>query len=753
METALATCAYCKTAFPLAGSLYCCEGCESLAGLTGERELPAADAEDARLARDYGKKIGDRVEFTCAVEPFACEACLQALAKLPENFPAVQELEWNRSQSVLRFQFAANETLPSALFELLRRLKLQPRWVEPGETLEQDRLSRARLIRAGVTGALAGNIMMFAVPIYGGLEGALRVTFEWIQAALFLPVFFWCALPIFRAAAMSARLKHLSVDTPLAFAFVMGAVFSYVELLAGGHNIYFDSLAGFLFLILASRYVLEKSLANHLRAPKLGELFETPHFSVVRGGTECFLPWHALRAGDEVTLAAGDRLPVDASLCSRSAEFDSSWMTGEAAPVLRLKGSPLQAGTRLVSKSAVIQATSDARSTDFARIVERLATGDEKLENGIEARVGSALVLACLMLIAGMALLAPQLGIAEIFRRGLALLIVACPCAISFAAPLARARATRIARSVGFWVKRPHVWSRLARPEKIAFDKTGTLTEGNLSIAPHSPMMDVRWKQIILSLENISAHPVAESLRRSWGPLGLYPVEKAREIPGEGVEGVIEGQFYEFKKDPGAADDLRLVLRRNGLRLTEIELQDQVRAGTKTAFENLGRNHRLYIVSGDNDERVRAFAESVRVPPDRASGALKPEEKARVLDEIKPDLYFGDGTNDVPALKRAPVSFATGGAALEAKAAADVLMLDANLAQLPRLFEIGRETESLIHRNFAIALAYNVAAGAAAVLGFVHPLVAALLMPTISLLLAASTLWGTRGLRRAEGIA
>lgn len=754
MEEPRALCAYCRTTAAVGDSIYCCIGCESLAGLSGDRELPSHAVEDERLIRDYGKTVGDAVEFECTVEPLACEACVQALARLPESFPAVSELEWHRGRSVLRFRFAKDRALPTGFFDILRRLKLEPRWREPGAPGEGNEAMRQRLIRVGITGALAANIMMFAVPIYGGLDGDLRFIFEIVQAVLFIPVFFWCAIPIFRTAWMALKLRFLSVDLPLAVAFVLGSVFSATSLAQGSHDIYFDSLAGFLFLILASRFILERSLANHLRSPRLGELFENPHFAATRDGREIFLPWHGLRPGDLVTLGANDRLPVDGVLETRSAEFDTSWMTGEVMPVLRFKGAPLKAGIRLISKNAVIAVTSTAEDTEFARVVSRLETGGEKLEGGGEARVGTALVLGCFALIGVLLAFAGTIGFTESLRRSLALLIVACPCAVSFAAPLARARATRLARARGFWIRRSHVWRRLAHPARIAFDKTGTLTDGNLTVAPHSPMIDARWKQIILSLENVSAHPVAESLRRSWGPIGTYTVANAREIPGEGVEGVIEGQFYEFKKVAGDTGSVSLSLRRNGQALMDVELQDQVRPRTREAFANLGKDHQLFIVSGDSEERVFAFADTMKVPRERASGNLKPDEKARALDRIHPDLYFGDGTNDIPALRKAPVSFATGGAALEAKAASDVLMLDADLARLPMLFEIARETEKLIRRNFIIALVYNVGAGLAAVDGAIHPLIAAVLMPAISLALAASTIWGTRGLRRMEeGIA
>lgn len=742
-------CLYCEVNSRRAGDLYCCDGCQALSGLLEARPPHSSShSDDPVLIRDFGRDQGESVLFECHVDPLACEACLQGLVRLQNQIPEIRDLRWKRQNSVLSFEFAKGSEFPSRIFDLLQSMKLSPRWKKANspDGKEQNQL-RSRWLRIGLTGALAGNIMLLSFAIYAGLDGILKTAFEWLQFVLFVPVFFWAAVPIYRTAWMSWRLRQLSVDLPLAVAFVSGSVLSTVSLLQGGDSLYYDSLAGFLFLILASRALLEGTLASYLESPGLERFFDRVVFSVHRGQDQLRMSWMDLQVGDEVELESGDRIPVDGILQSPFAEIETAWMTGEKIPHLRLRGSEIEAGTRLLSKRALIEVTRLPQETQFAKLLQRLSDRGEKIGTSLEGKIGSALVVGCFLLIALLFLVAPGLGFDELFRRSIALLIVACPCAVSFAAPLARAKANQIALKLGFWIRDPLVWWRLGRIRRLAFDKTGTLTGGLFVMAPHSPMIDAHWKRVILSLENISRHPIAESLRREWGAMELFPVTDAREIPGQGVEGQIEGKSYRLKGEQDPERLLRVSLEQNGESVVQVLLQDEV---VPSVEKTLGRFHKkfeLFVISGDRKNRVQEFGRRYGFRSENLFSELSPEGKARALDQIQPDLYFGDGTNDLPALKKAPVSVAVGAASPEAQAAADILMVDAGFERCEELFEIAKETRFIHRRNLTLALVYNFAAGAAALFGVIHPLGAALLMPLASLGLLASTLRGTAALR------
>lgn len=742
-------CRFCLSAAARPGDTYCCEGCRTLDGVHRD-ETPAPDISprDLEMTRHFGESRKGGVSFECHVDALSCEACLQGLSRLEERIPGLRDLRWDRQRSVLSFAFPEGQSRPSMVGQILDHLHMNPRWLRSDQKVPSS--ERTRLLRLGLTAGLAANIMLFAAPVYTGVTGELRTIFEWIQFVLFLPVFFWSARPIFRTAWVSLKLHQISVDLPLAIAFILGSVFSTLSLMRGGHDIYFDSLAGFLILILWSRSLLDRSLSQALTTPDVSHFFDKPLFEIVRKDETTTVPWDRLEIDDVLILRAGDRVPADGTLLSQAAEIETAWMTGERHPRLRLKGSLLQAGVRLLSPEARIRVTGHPHETEFASLVRTLRHRGDKLGGNLEGHLGAALVILCLAVTAGMFLFASHLGFAEILRRSLALLIIACPCAVSFAAPLARARANRIAHRLGFWVRDPRVWDRLVGVRHIAFDKTGTLTGGLLVPSPRSPMIDDQWKRIILSLENISRHPVAESLRRIWGRLDLYPVSDAREIPGSGVEGRIEGVLYQVRGSKTTAQRASIDLIREGTKILELELQDDVHPQTQELLSSLRSKYKISLISGDREDRVHAFGLTHGFQPEMMRGGLDPQGKVRALAELQPDVYIGDGTNDLPALQKVPVSVAVSAAALEAQAAADLVMFDGDLRKLEDLITLARETRKLNHRNLAFALIYNFMAGTAAVLGLIHPLAAAILMPLSSLALLGSTLWGTVRLRLLE---
>lgn len=675
---------------------------------------------------------------------------MQGLARLPTFIPSLQNLQWHRQSSILSFHFHAESLAPSQVFDFLKKLKLAPRWKKRSEKSESVKTERTRFARLGLTGALLGNLMIFSVPIYAGLSGRYQNIFEWIQFGLFMPVLFWCAIPFYKTALSSLRLRQLSLDLPLTVAFLTGSFFSILSLLKGEHEIYFDSLTGFLFLILWSRYFLENSLTKYLKSPGFDHFFENPFFNVIRNRAHLTLTWDEIQKDDLLTIKAGDRIPADGILQSRSATIETAWLTGELSPHLRLAGSSIDAGTLLLSREASLLVTIPTKETRFARLLESLGEKTEKLQSSIEAKIGTGLVLTCALAILILLFQGDTLGLNEILRRSIALLIVACPCAISFAAPMARAKASQLATKKGFWIRDSFVWDRLLKTKKMAFDKTGTLTGGQFSISSHSPMIDVHWKKIILSLENISSHPIAESLRRMWGDLELHQVENAKETLGIGVEGKINNSFYQLKTSSSESHDLVLELIQDGHLVFDLVLEESILSDIQGVLKKWGKKTELYLVSGDSSQRVSQFATRFGFKPENSWGNLKPQDKLAKIEQISPDIYFGDGTNDLLALKKAPISVAVAKSCLEAQAAADILMIHTDLKSFDILFEIAKATRSLNLRNFALALVYNFGAGVAALAGWISPFEAAVLMPISSFALFASTMWANRKFRKLE---
>lgn len=746
-------CKYCQAQPPRLGHLYCCDACQTLDELSLTQNTPTqVETEEDRLIKSHFGTIQDQeIQLTCQVERLVCEACVQHLAELRTWIPELRDLRWDRGSSTLSLNLPASQSSPTHIFDLLTRMGLKPKWINPQDAKRQQNLTRSALTRLGITGALFGNMMLFAVPIYGGLSGDLAKLFFWIQGLLFLPVFFWSAKPFFITSLVSLKLRQLSTDLPLTLAFIVGSLLSYYALFTQKWEwIYFDSLNGFLFFILLARYLLERSLWKTQNQHELDHFFDRAFYLVENPQQALRLEhWDKLKAGDIVKVKHNQRLPTDGYLAQSHCELDTSWVSGEFWPQTYLEGARLTAGSLVVSSDCRYQISSSARESDFIKLLSRLKQHGQKLQSGIESKIGVALVAISFFLALALFIFAPQLGFEELIKRCLALWIVACPCAISFAAPLTRSMGSLLAEKLGFWIRDISAFEKLHTVKKIAFDKTGTLTDSFLNLNLNLPMLDPFYKKLILSLENISDHPIAKALRNTLGIQEVLTITNAKEIIGQGVEGYIDQNFYELKKSTSLLEQA-VELKKNGTVILTLSFDEQVHPRLKETFQKLVQSYQIFILSGDHPERVNKLGNSLGLKSENLIGGLTPEAKQQTIHKLKPDLYIGDGTNDILALKEAPLSLSFGNASIEAQTASQIIMTHSEFEKLPLLFKLSLEVQQLLKRNFVIALSYNGGAAAASLLGWVGPLEAAILMPIASLFLLLSTFIKTPWLRNLE---
>ncbi|PWU19531.1 MAG: hypothetical protein C5B49_05610 [Bdellovibrio sp.] len=795
-KISLAKCAYCGAAILRPSQKYCCAGCRVVDQIL-QSENQSAQNWGLRPRQESDPSLADPVALARFVSedpqgPFSrlffegiqCSGCLTVLARLPEYIPQVRDVRWNNVDSVLTVNWGAAADLVT-LSQTLSRLGFTFRWLEHDHPANQFRqsLRRQELQRIAVVGALFANIMLFAISVYAGAPAGLKQIFDWISFVLFIPVMSYGAWPFYRNAIRAFRSRVFNVDLPLTLAFLAGSIFSIYSLVkhqgSATGDIYFDSLSGFLFLILTTRYFLKSSQWAASDPYPLEFFFDRPLFQVNSPPTrtaeapteppraaELVQPptWSAeapkaptwpeprwtsltqLKVGDLVTVPAGARVPVDGTLRSVSTELDLAFLTGESSPRLVTKGESVLAGSRVIGQAIEVQAEKVGFATEVGKIIDSINQKSLTLEIGhvTGGKVGSGLLLLVLAVAGITFLLLFQSQPAEGFRRIMALFIVACPCAIAFGAPLTYARSIKEAFRQGLVVRRSETFSALKRVRAVAFDKTGTLTKGQLRLFLLHPVLDRYLKQIILTLEQHSRHPVAEALKRQWGPLPPLEVVDLREVPGQGVEGRFGGDQYSLRTaqetSPTAGPGIELF--RNGQSMLRLSFEDEVRPESAPLVQELHRRKiETWIFSGDQTEKVRELAQLLAIPEDHAFGRLSPQGKRAQLEKVKPDLYVGDGVNDVPALHSVRVSMAMPGSSLEAQLASDVLILRGGLERILDLLTIATKARRTLRRNLTIALTYNIAAGLAAVMGWVGPLGAAILMPLSSLAIYLSTEW------------
>lgn len=336
-----------------------------------------------------------------------------------------------------------------------------------------------------------------------------------------------------------------------------------------------------------------------------------------------------------------------------------------------------------------------------------------------------------------------SVDISEAFNRSLALIILACPCALAFGTPLAYALTMKLAQDKGVLIRNSEVLDRALSLEHIFFDKTGTLTSGELSLTGSIPSQISREHQkIILSLESASHHPVAFALRKSWP--GLVPAPLSVSQEPKGLSAQVGDHFYQIRElTESGADQIAVEFLKDGKRLAQLYFSDPLREEAKAVLKALeSKGLQPHLISGDKSSRVLKVAQKLGI--DSARGDLSPEDKKSILSSFANNLMIGDGANDALALDAAGVGVAMQGSVDLSVSSADVTFTRKGLKPLLDLLAFAERARKTLVRNLTVSLVYNLAGAILALLGFINPMMAAILMPVSSVLIIFSTLWGVR---------
>jgi Cu2+-exporting ATPase len=784
-------CAHCG--LPVPGgrdSDYCCAGCEvvhdAIAAYGLHEFYALRDRADAwpshTSAHGYGElddpafqRLHVRLDpsgqahAALYVEDLRCTACVWLLEATPRCVDGALDVRIDLGRSRADVTWDPGKT---SLAAIARHLDRVGHPVHPYRGLARDaqrrREDRALLVKLGVAGAAVGNLMLLAIALYCGLfqgmNAADTMFFRWTSMIVAVPALGYAATPMFRTALGALRARRLHLDLPLSIGIVAGLGWGTTNVLRGAGEIYFDSLAMLVFLLLVARWIV---LRHQRRASSAAELLLalTPSRArrVTASGIED-VPIEAIREGDIVEVRAGETIPVDGRLARGASTIDSGLLTGESRPVDVGLEDQVHAGTVNLTAPIEVVAVTVGEHTRVGGLVARMEALSskrapiERLVDRIAARfVPVVTVVSLLTFIAWWALASPTVGA----EHAMALLIVTCPCALALATPLAVTVALGRAARRGILLKGADALERLATPGTMFVDKTGTLTEGRIAVA--SWYGDVDARELAAAVEAGSAHPIARAITASASTPTIVASDVHEEL-GHGIRGVVRGHrilvgspAWVRSRCPhmGAAvavwidgvtraGQTPVAIAVDGAIVAVAGLADLIRPDARVALHQLERlGWRIEILSGDDRRVVAAVGAELAIPPARCRGEVSPEEKLAIVDEARehgPVAMVGDGVNDAAAIAAATCGIAVSGAAEVAIDAADVYLRESSIGAIAVTAAGATATIATIHRSLRISLAYNIAAGSLAVAGVIHPLIAALLMPASSLTVLASSL-------------
>ncbi|PWK85758.1 heavy metal translocating P-type ATPase [Fulvimonas soli] len=625
------------------------------------------------------------------------------------------------------------------------------------------------LKRLLVAGMCAMQVMTYAFVLYIGavdwVDVSTRGLFRWLGMLTTIPVVFYSARPFFAGALRELRARRLGIDLPVALAVALVFLASALHTVQGRGEIYFDSVAMFVFLLLAARHV---ALQARLRSGALGEAATdaAPLLAERRGADGALetVPALALLPGDAVHVAEGATVPADGVLESAAVQVDEALLSGESRPLTRRRGERLVAGSVLLSGPAELRVEQAGRDGTAARLgaLAQRARQARPTPTPAEGREIGRFVARVLLLVAltaaGWLLVDP----ARAFEASLAVLVVACPCAFALTRPAVQARAFGALAQRGVLLADEHALDALARADYALFDKTGTLTvpqlqaTGTVALRGCSPAQALR---LAGALAQESAHPLARALAAAAGRLGFVPRATAVQVAaGAGIAGEVEGRPLRLGQArfalapagqaPTPAMEGALVLADAEGALALFRFEEPLREGTAELLAAWRDDGIVPVIaSGDDPARVAALARRVGTGEWHARQA--PADKLALLQAARAagrtTLAVGDGSNDAPVLAGADVAAALASGTDLAQAHADVLLMDGRLDGLAHARAVARQARRIAAQGRRWALAYNLCAVPFAAFGLVPPWLAGIGMSLSSLLVVLNALRVGRG--------
>jgi P-type Cu+ transporter len=598
-------------------------------------------------------------------------------------------------------------------------------------------------LRLAVAAILTVPVALIAMVPPFGFDG-----WEWVAFALTTPVWAWAGWPFHRAALANARHGAASMDTLISLGTTAAYVWSVVALLAlEDAEVYFEVASVITTLILLGRWL--ETRARRRSGAALRALLEVgaKEARVLRDGVEVAVPVEELAVGDLFVVRPGEKIATDGVVVEGSSAVDQSMLTGEPVPVDVAPGDDVAGATVNAHGRIVVRATRVGAETalaQIARLVAEAQAGKAPIQRLVD-RVSGVFVPIVISLS-----LATLLGwlvfsgdVTEAFTASVAVLIIACPCALGLATPTALMVGTGRGAQLGILIKGPEVLEQTKGVTTIVLDKTGTVTEGRMQLVDVQPANGAVRADVLRlagALEDASEHPIARAVAAAArDELGTLPAaEGFANTPGVGVTGRVDGHDVTVGRG-----DTGIEVSWDGELRATLVVADTVRPTSAEAVAELrGLDLTPVLLTGDRAEAARAVAAEVGIehviaevfPGDKAAEVRRLQEAGEVVAMV------GDGINDAPALAQADLGIAVGTGTDVAIEASDLTLVSGDLRAAADAIRLSRRTLSTIKGNLFWAFAYNVAAVPLAVAGLLNPIVAAAAMACSSLFVVSNSL-------------
>ena len=772
----------------------CCEGCAAVAAVIHESGLYAyykkrtarprpVDKSRNSLPQAFSEIFDD--DSLCAqliesddetstahfiVQNMHCPTCVWLIERRLGALPGIQEANVNFRTQKLSLRWKLEQLRLSEIVDCVQGLGYSVVPFGRNAFSETIRTQNHDLLkRLGVAGVFGMQVMVIAVALYASAWSSIEIAYEELfrrlSLLLALPIILYSAAPIFAGAVRDLKHKSATMDVPVALGLLIAFIASLSATVQSAGEIYYDSIAMFVFLQLSARY-LEHGAYRRMTDRISALTAATPSYANRMSDSESIdsvevVPALRLQVGDFVLTKPGEAFPADGTIITGRTDVNESILTGESDIIKRDVGDAVFGGSVNVTDAVVIEVTNRSDESALAAIVRLLERSNANKPRGrrLTDMIASKFAVAVVLIATVVGGFWFWLGSPAWLAHTIAVLVVACPCALSLAVPTALTATINSAAKHGILLARAEAVIALANADTFLFDKTGTLTENRARLASielFGACSEDDALRIAAALAQHSDHPIAKALTSAQAE-SIAMAQEVRNIHGGGIIGDVDGSTYRL----GSSDFIESKISGPSPRLTSVHtgLVTYLNRGEHTIarfhFDNLLRADAKELIAWLNRSRVHlaVVTGDRKSEADRVGAELgisevhwqcSPVNKLDIISERQKSgrcvAMVGDGVNDAPTLATADVSIAPASAQHIAKVNADVIILEDQLNLVAVARDIAQFSAKIMRSNTVWAIAYNMVGVSLAAAGFVPPLAAAVGMSASSLLVVGNSL-------------
>jgi len=681
-----------------------------------------------------------------------CSSCIYLLENLQKLNPNIYKCTVNFAAKEASISFDSSKLKLSELATLLHRIGYSPNF---GNRKKQEKLiDKTFLVKLGIAGFAFGSIMLWSFPEYLGIEEVnpeFRQFMAYLSFAVSLPVLFYSGNEFLISAWKSLRAKSINLDVPISIGILALYFQSSYAIFSGQGPGYMDSFAGFIFFLLIGKWFQSKTYQSLSIERDYTSYFPIAVTKITASGQET-VAIEKLDKGDHILIRNEEIVPCDAIILSDEATLDYSFVTGESELITKSANQTIFAGGKIIGKSVkleVKESTNRSHLTSLWNNASAKTTSSHLLSNQF-----STWFLIAVLIIAGLATIAWWfIDTSRIIEVVVAILIVACPCALALSSPFTYGNNMRLLGRRGLYVKHVSVVKDLEQITDIVFDKTGTLTKVSSNVEYEGlPLLQSDYDSIF-SITHSSTHPSAMALKNHLEQFVDPSHEKElsffEEFKGKGMIGVCDGNEYKlgsakFLEVEALDDKSSIYLMINGVITGRFIFSSQFRDGLAEMIGELG-NYKLHVLSGDSS-KDKILLESIFPNGVNIQFQQTPQSKKDYIAQLKTNganvMMIGDGLNDSGALNEANVGISITEDVFQFTPSSDAILDANNLNKLPLLLRTSNFSSTILRICFCFSLLYNTIGLSFAITGKLEPIVAAIIMPLSSITIVAVATFG-----------